>query len=229
MKNQLAFLFCLLAGITTTAQKRAFDTSTPEKYLQALASVPESPATQNPLPFFYDKVSAETLTQFDKAGEKGLGAFQAFRESLAAKFASKIKFSSNTVVRLYSDDNATASFQLSGNLIGKQLRERKATDYEFVSATSPDASGVVQLACKIKGNEATIPIKKENGHFVMFMDDENIQKLKKMTEFFEMADKFYSECVREMQAGIVTENNFTEKVLEWEQGYMKLVAFLNSK
>jgi hypothetical protein len=210
-------LLTLLIFLIACSPKRSYDTSTPEKFVTALGLVNSHPQDENPVPFFYDKLSSEKITQYDEASFKAKNAFTKFKNKLANTFPDKVVSVTETSIKVMSgeEDYQTESFSLSAYSVSSQMRERNASDYLYVSESAPNSSGVITLKLKIKDEDVEIELKKESGHYVMFLDNENIEMMERMTKFLLASDGLFSNCAMEIENGLLTEENFNEKIFDW--------------
>lgn len=210
--RNLLFIFTLLLF---ACSKKVYDTSTLEKLVESMGTISQQPKTDNPLPYFYDKESASAIHQFDQAGENGLIAFDAFRNAVAAKFPNHTKRNTKGILKIALDGFAgmkVRSFSYSVSLVGPQLKKRKPSDYEFVSATKPDKNGVAQLTVKILGKEKTIPHKKTKEGYRMFLEKDAIDSFYNIVKQLEQLEKVFSDANQQIENGEITEDNFEEKM-----------------
>ncbi|MEZ5008585.1 MAG: hypothetical protein R2753_10600 [Chitinophagales bacterium] len=177
--------------------------------------ISQRPNTENPLPYFYDKESAEAIATFDGVSEKGLIAFDKFRNATAEKFPNHTKKNQKGELKIALDGYAgmkIRSFTLSATLIGAQLKERNSSDYEFVSATEPDENNISQLTLKILGNEKTLPLKKTKDGYKMFLSDEVLENINNAVKKAEKLEQVFLEANQLLENNKITEANFEEKM-----------------
>lgn len=222
VKN-LLFLF-LIPMLSCT--HNPYDTSTPEKFVTSLSIVGEQPKDHNPLPFFYNSEAAEAILYFDQAAEATLQSFDEFRNLMATKFPSYIKKNKEGEIKIALDSvqfMSTRSFTFSASMVAAQMKERSSSDYEFISATTADSEGIIQLKVKISGRVSTIPIKKTEDGFRMFLTegvlknlDQSVEKTKRMREVFLSG-------INQLNSEEITAENFKEKIEYLYDSYMKAV------
>ena len=192
-----------------------YDTSTPASFVASMGLIGQQAEDHNPLPYFYDQASAEAIYRFDQAGEKALKSFDELRNTLTERFPNHVKLNVDGKVKISLDGYAGMKIRTmtySASLIGAQLRERKASDYEFVSSTEPNEEGVITLTLKILGQQRTLPLKNTENGYRMFLDKkvldnlaENIRKIEKLNQVFTSA---HEQLINKE----ITEENFEEKV-----------------
>ena len=219
-KNLILFIFIPLFSFS----QKPYDTSTPEKLVEAMGNVGTRPATENPLPFLYDEATSSAIIAFDKIGEEGLASFNQFRRNLQNKFPTHIKVNKTGKIEITLDaveGMNTRSFSYSVNLITPQIKERKPSDYKFISATEPDDNNVSKLTLLIMDNEKTIDIKKTKDGYKMFLTDDVLVSLSDMTEKCKKMHQVFVEANTLLESGEITEENFESKMEMLSIKYME--------
>lgn len=203
-----------------------YDTSTPENIVLSMGKIGEQPKDHNPLPYFYDKESADAIFAFDQAAEKGLTSFNTFRNAVATKFPEYVKSNQKGKLKVALDGFAgfnVRNFTYSASMIGAQLKERKPSDYEFVSASGPNEEGIVQLKVKVLGKLATIPLKKTVDGYRMFSTEQQLENIKKSVSRIKEFDAVFSRGIELVKSGELTPKNFAEKMALLSEEYFKAV------
>lgn len=204
-----------------------YDTSSPEKFVSSMGLIGQQEEPHNPLPYFYDAVSAKAILEFDELGAQTLESFTAFRNALSEQFPQNTKVNTEEQLKVALDGPAgmqTGSFSYSATLIGAQLKERKASDYVFVSATEPDEEGIVQLRLQISGNETSLPIKQTKDGYRMFLSDKVLGDISNAVEMLERLDQVFSEAHAQLVRNEITEANFEEELLRIVQAYQEALG-----
>lgn len=211
------------------SQNSPYDTSTPEKFISALGQIGERPKEENPIPFFYSKEDAIAITKYDDAGGQTMANFHAFKSAIADNFPDKVKSNAETKIVLEPSKMGllTLSFSLSTSLIKSQIQGRKASDYEFISATEPDENDTVEITFSMLGNESKLEVTKFGNQYMMTMTEESIKQLNKMVDFFNQADEFFSTKLAIISSKEVTSENLLEEATKWQGEYMGLLKILN--
>jgi hypothetical protein len=201
-----------------------YDTSTPEKFVESMGLICQQREGHNPLPYFYDSLSAEAIYQFDETGEKALIAFDNFRNALAEKFPNHIKTNVDGRLKVSLDGYAgmkIRNFTYSASLVGAQLKARKASDYEFISYTAPNEEGIINLTLKISGKQKIVPLKKTEEGYRMFLDQDVLDKLARNTQTVEKLRHLFISAHEKVVSNQITKENFEEKIdavsLEYEE------------
>lgn len=203
-----------------------YDTSSPEKFVESMGLISQQDASDNPLPYFYDEESAEAIGTFDALGEKVQIAFDAFRNNIATKFPNHTKKNEEGLLKIALDGYAAMkirNFTFSASLIGAQLKQRDASDYEFISATDPDDNGITQLTVKITGNEKTLPLKKIEDCYKMFLTPDVLENIYQSIGTLEELDALFSNANEMLENGEITEENFEEKFEEIATNYEQVL------
>jgi len=192
-----------------------YDTSTPEKFVTSLGLIGQQPKDQNPLPYFYDKESADAILNFDEMAEKGLTSFDKFRNLIALKFPTHVKTNQKGKIKIALDGlpgKNTINFTYSISMIGPQMKERQPSDYEFVSATELDKENISQLKVKILGKITTIPIKKTENGFRMYSKEKMIENISKSIAKIKKMDEVFLTGIKLIDSNEITQENFKEKM-----------------
>jgi hypothetical protein len=175
----------------------------------------QHPEDEDPLPYFYEKESAAAIAKFDAIGSKGLVSFDKFRNSVAEKFPDNVRENQDGRLEVALDAYAgmkIRSFTYNASMIAPQLRERKPSDYEFVSATEPEESNIAQITVKILGNEKTIPVKKTAEGYRMFLTEDVLENLYETIKKVEQLEQIFSEANQMVENGEITDDNFEVKM-----------------
>ena len=222
-KLQKILLFLLFIN-QVSCQTAPYDTSTPEKFVTALGQIGAQPEDHNPLPYFYDKVSAEAILSFDQNAEKALNSFNTFRNLLTEKFPAFVKSNRKGKIKVSLDGFAglqTRNFSYSASMIGAQMKERNPEDYEFISATEPDEEGITQVTVKIKGKTSTLPLKKTTDGYQMFSTEKQLDQISKSVAKIKKMNKVFEEGIALIKEGGLTKENFEDKVDALSNAYFK--------
>jgi len=219
----------LVLSMTLCAVFAQYDTSTPEKYIQSLARVGSGPADENPIPFFYEPTSAAAISGYDQIGAIALANFQSFKTQLATQFSSRVASMTSKEIKLYTDDTETMtrSFSFSGSLIGPQIKQRSASDYEFISATEPDSDKKVTITLKMMGRTTPLEVKDFGSGYKMWMDQETLATISLLTNFFSSCNDLLVVWLKALENKEITDSNFEEKISEWNDQFMQVTALLN--
>lgn len=224
---QFRKLYILLLLTLFSCSNDPYDTSTPENFVISLGLIGQQPENHNPLPYFYEKESADAILAFDTNSKKGLDSFDEFRSIMALKFPNHIKTNKKGKIKIALDGKTglnTRNFTFSASLIGEQMKERKPTNYEFISATKPDSEGISQLNLKILGNITTIPIKKTKNGYRMFSTEKTMENISKSIAKTKQIEEVFSSAIKRINSGEITQENFKEKMEEISNKYFKVVG-----
>lgn len=223
---RLYYLAPLLFLLFISCSTNPYDTSTPKNFVISLGKITDQPKDHNPLPYFYDEAYAEAILAFDQAGEKGLDSFDKFRSLIAEKFPKHIKTNREGQLKVSLDslggfDNQ--NFNYSVSMVGAQMKERKPSDYEFVSASEPDDEGILELKIKILGRETTIPLKNTADGYRMFSTEATLDGLKKSIAKINEFDAVFSKGVKWIESGELSKKNFKDKIEVLSTEYFKAI------
>lgn len=224
MKFQKLLLLFLLPLFSCV--NNPYDTSTPEKFVISMGLIAQQPKDHNPLPYFYDKESADAILAFDQAAESGLESFNRFRNSIVTKFPMHVKTNQEGKIKIALDGFSglnTRNFTYSASMIGAQMKERKPSDYEFISVTEVDKEGIVQLKVKVLGRETTLPIKKTKNGYRMFSTKETIESISKSIAKIKQLEDVFFTGIQLIESGKITKENFKEKMEVVSTQYFKAV------
>jgi hypothetical protein len=221
--NYLPLLFFITLFSCST---NPYDTSTPEKLVASLGIVGQQPEDHNPLPYFYDDESAEAIFAFDEAAENGLESFNKFRNSVSAKFPTFVKSNREGTLKITLNGfngMKTRNFNYSAQMIAAQMKARKPSDYEFVSASEANEEGITELKVKIKGRVSSIPLKKNSDGYHMFSSPEQLDNLRSSVTKIKEFDAVFKEGIQLVESGELTPKNFEEKMALLSEKYFKAV------
>ncbi len=223
MKFRFLKTALLLFFLTHAAcQNSPYDTSTPEKLVTSLGLIGLQPEDHNPLPYFYEKASAEAILSFDQNAEKTLNAFNTFRNLLAAKFPEFVKSNREGKIKVSLDGFAgvqTRNFTYSASMISAQMKERSPEDYEFISTTEPDEEGVAQVTVKIKGKTSTLPLKKTDHGYRIFSTQKQLDQISKSVARIKKMNEVFDNGIALINDGAITKENFEDKVAALADAY----------
>ena len=220
MMSKKIFLLLLLPIFSCSSSR--YDTSTPEKFVESMGLIGQQPKSENPLPFFYEKESAISITKFDEVGGKCQDSWNKMRGLIAEKFPNNIKSNQEGRLKIVLDVYAkmkTRTFSFSATQIGPQLKERKPSDYEFVSCTEPNENGVCQITVKMMGNAKTIPIKKSADGYRLFLEPDVLKNMDETVEKIKGLEKVFADANQLLETGKITEENFEVKMQEVYTNY----------
>ena len=203
-----------------------YDTSTPKKFVISMGLISQQGPKENPLPHFYEPASAEAILAFDQSSENAMRSFDKFRNTLNVKFPNHVIENKARGLEIALDaysEMSTIRFTFSATFIGAQLKERKPSDYEFVSATKPDTEGVVQVTLKISGKTSTLPIKNTAQGYRMFLTQDVLDKIAATIKQVAKLEKVFSDATQEIENGVITEENFEEKLEQVYFNYQEAI------
>ena len=223
---QFKKLIILFVSFLFSCSNGPYDTSTPEQFVSSMGLIGQQAENHNPLPYFYEKEYANAILTFDQTAKKGLISFDKFRNIIALKFPNHVKANKKGKIKISLDGRAglnTRNFTYSASMIVVQMKERKPTDYEFISATKPDEEGISQLNLKILGRSTTIPIKKTEDGFRMFSTEKQMKNIAKSIAKAKQIEEVFSTAIKRINTGEITKENFKEKMEDVSSKYFAAV------
>ena len=206
-------LFFIFIPIITFSQK-PYDTSTPEKLVEAMGSVGNLPADENPLPYLYDEQTANTFIAFDEIGEKAGRSFDQFRRNLQEKFPKYVLENKEGKIKITLNglEENTRTFSFAASSVSTQTRAMKPTDFKFISATEPDENQISKLRLVTKGEENIIDIKKTEKGYKMFLTPGILAYLSQTTESLIKRNQVFEEANQLLESGEITTENFESEM-----------------
>ncbi|MCB0509479.1 MAG: hypothetical protein KDC82_01865 [Bacteroidetes bacterium] len=222
MKSERLLFFVLILLISCA--KNPYDTSTPENYVLSMGLIGQQDKNDDPLPYFYDEISAKAIADFDALAEESFEEFEQFRISLSEKFPEHIEENEEGKIEVRLDsilDKNLRSFSLNVSLVGAQMKERSPSDYEFISATEPDSNNISQLTLIITGKELTLPITKTKDGYRMFLSEDVLETISDRIVQLEKMKAVFVEANVMLKEEHINEANLEEKIEELSLAYQK--------
>lgn len=230
MKNTgLILLLVILLMIPSFlySQNKNYDLSTPQKFVESLNMIGETPADSHAVPVFYEKNSAVVIQAHDSAVVAAINSFEAFTDAFKVLFPDKIIALDESYFEIkqtaYPTDNSTVSFTFSSSVIFKQLLSYKKGEFTFVSIRTVN-TGVFLLTVTRNSKNKDLRLVMEDSSYRMKMDDKSLEKMVRMKNLAWDLDKLFSKAAQELDSGNVTPRNYDRSVNRWITQYNAIIA-----